>query len=122
MVNIPERELKAAHRHSMKNRQLLASGGECGCFHCLKTFAANEVTDWPDDDLTALCTRRGIDAVLSSNIDSPDRAFLQRMHDFRLEQTVRLALTDELIGLQKPTVGQQSFLNGGMVYRPANSG
>ena len=106
MVNISERELKAAHRHSMNNRQLLASGGECGCFHCLKTFAANEVTDWSDDDLTALCPRCGIDAVLSSNIDSIDRVFLQRMHDFWFEQTVRLALTDELAGLRKPTAAR----------------
>jgi NAD-dependent SIR2 family protein deacetylase len=101
MASISERELKAAHRHSMENRQLLTSGGECGCFHCLNTFAANEVTDWTNDGLTALCPRCGIDAVLSSNIDSIDRIFLQRMHDFWFGQTVRLNLSDE-VNLQKP--------------------
>lgn len=106
MVNISEHELNAAHRHSMNNRQLLASGGECGCFHCLNTFDAHEVTDWTDDDLTALCPRCGIDAVLSSNIAPIDRAFLRRMHDFWFEQTTRLDLTDELANLRKPDAGE----------------
>ena len=106
MVNISEPELKVAHRHSMHNREQLASGGECGCFHCLRTFDANEVTAWTNDDLTALCPHCGIDAVLSSRFDSINRVFLQTMHDYWFEKTVRLHLTDELASLQKPDAAE----------------
>jgi NAD-dependent SIR2 family protein deacetylase len=106
MVSISERKLNAAHRHSLNNRHLLASGGKCGCFHCLKMFDASDVTEWVHDDLTALCPRCGIDAVLSSKFDSIDPAFLHRMHDFWFEQTVRVDLSGDLATLRKPDAAE----------------
>jgi hypothetical protein len=102
MVSISERKLKAAHRHSLDNHQLLATGGECGCFHCLRTFDAGEVTEWVDDTSTALCPRCHVDAVLSSKIEPIDPDFLRRMHDYWFEQTRQIDLSGELATLQKP--------------------
>ena len=73
--------LQAAHHRSLNNRQLLSDGGECGCFYCLNTFDAGEVTHWVHDGSTALCPRCHIDSVLSSKMDSIVPTFLRRMHE-----------------------------------------
>jgi hypothetical protein len=100
MADINEPILKAAHEHSMRNREVLAQGGECGCFHCLQTFDADEVIEWVDGGATALCPRCHIDSVLSSQTDPIDPAFLRRMHSRWFEQTAKLDLTAELAKLQ----------------------
>jgi hypothetical protein len=80
MAEIDEPILQAAHRHSLDNRLLLASGGGCGCFHCLKTFDATEVTLWGGrGSATALCPYCHYDTVLSSRIDPIDPTFLAQM-------------------------------------------
>jgi hypothetical protein len=82
MVKINEPILLAAHRHSLDNRQLLASGGQCGCFHCLRTFDASEVTHWVGrGNATGLCPFCHYDTVLSSRADPIDPTFLRRMHE-----------------------------------------
>lgn len=83
---------EAAHHRSLNNRQLLSDGGECGCFYCLSTFDAGEVTDWVHDGSTALCPRCH---MLSGRVDSITPAFLQRMHEFYFERKVRVDLTAE---------------------------
>jgi hypothetical protein len=80
MVNINEPLLDAAHQHSRENRQVLAAGGACGCFHCQKTFDAADVVHWCDKNMTALCPFCHLDTVLSSRVDPIDPAFLRRMY------------------------------------------
>lgn len=94
-----EPPLEAAHRRSFRNRQLLAEGGECGCFYCLKTFDASEVTAWVHGDSTARCPHCGIDTVLSSRTDSIAPAFLQLMHARWFGRTIQLDLSAELMNL-----------------------
>jgi hypothetical protein len=106
LVNISEHKLKLAHRHSLKNRSVLVSGGECGCFHCLKTFDANEVTEWTNDGATALCPRCGIDAVLSSHVDPIDPVFLRRMHNFWFEQSAQVDLSGDRVILENSSVAE----------------
>jgi len=101
---IPESDdpmLEAAHHRSLRNRQLLSDGGECGCFYCLSTFNAGEVTEWVHDGSTALCPRCHIDSVLSGRVDSIVPAFLRRMHEFYFERKIRVDLTDEFAKLMK---------------------
>jgi NAD-dependent SIR2 family protein deacetylase len=93
--------LKAIHAHVMNNRELLGTGGECGCFYCLRTFDAKEVKRWIDNGQTALCPYCGIDAVLSSKVDPIDGAFLQRMHRYWFEQSKKIDL-NQLAGSPKP--------------------
>jgi hypothetical protein len=88
--------LETAHRQSLRNRPILASGGACGCFYCLKTFDASEVVQWVHDDWTALCPHCGIDAVLSSKACSITPAFLHSMHAHWFKRTVRIDLSTEL--------------------------
>jgi hypothetical protein len=74
--------LRVAHGRCLHNRLLLANGGRCGCFYCLKTFDANDVTEWVDEGLTARCPHCGIDAVLSEKADPIHPWFLKRMQAF----------------------------------------
>jgi len=92
-----EPALEAAHRRSFRNRPLLASGGECGCFYCLKTFDASEVVQWVHADSTARCPHCGIDAVLSARTDSVTPAFLSLMHAHWFQRTTRIDLSAELM-------------------------
>ena len=74
--------LAAAHSRSLYNRRLLANGGECGCFHCLRRFDANEVTQWGDNAETARCPHCGAATVLSAKADPVDDIFLKRMQQY----------------------------------------
>jgi hypothetical protein len=84
-------ELIAAHRHCMNNRGQLEVSSSCGCFFCKAVFPPNEVTEWCDDDQTALCPRCGIDSVLASESGFPvgDSAFLDAMHRRWFENIIR---------------------------------
>jgi len=80
--NQPRFRLRTAYNRCIHNRRLLANGGQCGCFHCLKIFDVCEVVKWADDGITALCPHCGIGAVLSEKADSIDPWFLRRMQTF----------------------------------------
>ncbi len=96
MADRNKAELDTAHRHSFRNRDMLARGGKCGCFYCLRTFDAGDVIQWVHDDATALCPLCGIDAVLSSRRASIEPAFLLQMHAHWFRHTVRVDLSDGL--------------------------
>jgi NAD-dependent SIR2 family protein deacetylase len=66
---ISEKRLQRIYQHSRLNRPFMVPGSGCRCFHCLKEFAAEEVSRWTDGGETALCPRCGIDSVLSNNAD-----------------------------------------------------
>jgi len=102
-----EPQLEAAHRQSLRNRSLIESGGECGCFYCHKTFHSSEVIMWVHDDRSALCPHCGIDAVLSSNACSIAPAFLDSMHARWFKRTARLDLSAELRRLPKSVVADR---------------
>lgn len=75
-------EVVAAHKHSIRHRSEIESSELCGCFYCGQTFAPVEITDWTDEDQTALCPRCGIDSVIGSASGYPiEGKFLARMHE-----------------------------------------
>lgn len=55
----------------------------CGCYYCISTYFASEIAEWTDGDLTPVCPRCFVDAVLSSaegyRVD--DQTYLKRRHD-----------------------------------------
>ena len=69
----------SAHKHCQKHREEVLASELCGCFYCLKTFDAQDVTEWVDKGLTARCPHCGIDAVLSEKADPIHPLFLKRM-------------------------------------------
>jgi len=71
--------IRRAYEHSRLNRQFLAPGVACRCFHCLHAFSAEQINRWTDQGSTALCPHCGIDAVLSSRADPLSDALIHRL-------------------------------------------
>lgn len=46
-------------------------GHECDCEEDGRRRSPNEITDWTDDDQTALCARCGIDSVIGGESGFP---------------------------------------------------
>jgi len=64
MKVIQKNILRIIHNHASYHKDILISEGSGHCFYCLKSFKTNEVTEWIDRGLTALCPHCGIDSVL----------------------------------------------------------
>lgn len=76
-------DVKSAHQFSSLHRRQVEASAVCGCFFCLSMFAPSEITDWVDDDQTALCPRCNIDSVIGSESGVPlSQAFLSSMRAY----------------------------------------
>jgi hypothetical protein len=80
----PDHFLKEAHEHSSYHWGELHHSAVCGCFFCCETFSFNEIEDWVDRGVTALCPECGIDAVIgdASGYAVDDADFLGAMRRF----------------------------------------
>lgn len=59
-------DLKALHQKCYRHRAAVEVSEQCGCFGCLRIFAATEITEWVrrDADQTAVCPYCESDTVL----------------------------------------------------------
>lgn len=74
-------DLVLAHRFSSKHRKELEKDSECGCFYCLAIFSPKEITEWVDNEDTAICPRCGIDSIIGESSGFPiTKEFLEAMH------------------------------------------
>ncbi len=53
-----------ALRHSLRNRDEIERSKLCGCYCCTAVFDAEEIVEWADGGVTAVCPRCGTDAVI----------------------------------------------------------
>jgi hypothetical protein len=78
-------ELKAAHQFCIINQESVKNSALCGCFHCLKMYSPDTLTD--ADLITEanglksyVCPHCGIDSVLGDQCEYPiTLAFLTAM-------------------------------------------
>lgn len=72
-----------AHKACFKNWRILKKSKTCGCFYCLRVYAASEVGDWcveRDRRQTALCPYCAVDSVIPDASGWPlDADFLKKM-------------------------------------------
>jgi uncharacterized paraquat-inducible protein A len=77
-----QERLEAAHKHCSLHRAELQTSSHCGCFYCSVIFTPVDITEWIDEEQTALCPKCGIDSVISSISGYPITTnFLHQMHD-----------------------------------------
>lgn len=76
-------DIKFAHTLCSNHRETLINAESCGCFYCLEIYSPKEISEWIDQDQTALCEKCGIDSVLPES-DQYDlsREFLEKMHEY----------------------------------------
>lgn len=71
-----------AHPYCSYHRAELEKDSICGCFYCLKIFNPQEIKEWCDGDMTALCPHCGIDSIIGESSGYPiTKEFLQEMHN-----------------------------------------
>ncbi|QWG87394.1 cytoplasmic protein [Bacillus mycoides] len=76
-----EKYFEEAHRFCSRNRNSLEKDIICGCFYCLKIFNPEEITEWWDDDDTAVYPYCGIDSIIGENSGFKiTEMFLNEMH------------------------------------------
>lgn len=76
-----EKYFEEAHRSCSRNRNYLENDTVCGCFYCLKIFNPKEITEWWDDDNTAVCPYCGIDSIIGKSSGFKiTNMFLSEMH------------------------------------------
>ena len=63
LYDIPEPYV-TAHAFSSQHRKQIQHAGKAGCFYCLAFFDPAGITEWIEEETTALCPKCGIDAVL----------------------------------------------------------
>lgn len=58
--------LRAAHKASFQNEQVMNESTMCGCFFCCRVYPVAEVVNWrPDrEGLTAICPYCWVDSVI----------------------------------------------------------
>jgi len=56
-----------APKMAMHNRNTLKD--KCGCYHCAKIFTIQDITEWTDNNDTALCPFCNVDSVISEEKD-----------------------------------------------------
>jgi hypothetical protein len=75
-------DVEQAHTHASRNRPELERSSTAGCFHCLGTYDPSAVTEWSDDDQTAVCPECGSTSVIGDAAGYPlNREFLGTMNE-----------------------------------------
>ena len=75
-----QKSLKKFHRKSRRHRSALAEATICACFYCLSEYPVQQITEWTDNEETAICPCCGVDAVLGFNETVADQQLLRDMH------------------------------------------
>lgn len=79
-------DLEGAHNHCTNNEEELSRSVLCGCFYCLVTYPATQVTEFVDEipgRRTALCPKYDIDSVIgdASGVELTTE-FLRKMKNY----------------------------------------
>ena len=81
-MNICNEAAIEAHEFS-KNHHDIVHDQWCGCFYCLKIFHPTEITEWWDNETTAVCPYCGVDSVIGESSGFMITImFLKEMHDY----------------------------------------
>ncbi|WP_104990366.1 hypothetical protein [Deinococcus sp. NW-56] len=77
-----EVRVRYVHGFCTNHRKAVLASERCGCFYCERFFNPSEITEWIDEEQTALCPLCDIDAVLpESKTYTLDSHLLAAMHE-----------------------------------------
>jgi NAD-dependent SIR2 family protein deacetylase len=76
-------ETAKLHKAASFHRFEIFHSEYCSCFSCGKSFTPQQIVEWTDKDMTALCPYCKMDAVLPSYNDTPtDDATLEALNQY----------------------------------------
>ncbi|WP_202410247.1 hypothetical protein [Pseudomaricurvus sp. HS19] len=97
--------LSALHKQSLRNRKHQSTAHQCGCFFCLSIFDASRVTQFWDDETTAVCPLCGIDSVIyDSQVESLTPGLLQALKRYAWNDLIDADTTDVRVVYQSVDV------------------
>jgi hypothetical protein len=74
-------------KRSFKNKSLIKSCNNCGCYNCKNIISSKEIKIWTDNWETAICPKCGIDSIIPESSDFKlNEEFLSEVHDYWLKQ------------------------------------
>jgi Zn finger protein HypA/HybF involved in hydrogenase expression len=56
-----------APKLAINNRTTLNLSTLCGCYHCAEIYNPSEITEWTDNNQTAICPKCKVDAVIAQS-------------------------------------------------------
>ena len=122
-MSFTKQSLRDAHRHCTGNEAEIAASQVAGCFYCLNSYPASEVTEFLAEERTALCPKCPVDSVIGDASGWPvgDPAFLSAMHEFWFERTVSLpeAAVRISVGQTKNWIGR--LLGAGSIKKKTDA-
>ena len=74
------------HSFSLRNKDQITKSKHAGCFHCLSNIPIDNIKDWVDKDLTALCPMCNIDSLLPDSEVELSNDLLKSMHTYWFEE------------------------------------
>jgi len=73
--------LEEDYNFSIENDFVLRFSNKAGCFSCINVFKVSKITEWIDDNTTAICPECGVDSVLPDSMVDICKKHLQKIHD-----------------------------------------
>ena len=67
--NLDKMKLEKLHSYASNNKKMIEESEYCYCFHCMKKMNSNEITNYLENENTALCPYCSIDSIIPDNID-----------------------------------------------------
>jgi NAD-dependent SIR2 family protein deacetylase len=61
--------MKKLHAYCTCNRNIIENSNKCYCFHCGKIFEKDDIKEYIDNGVTALCPDCGVDSVIPDSVD-----------------------------------------------------
>ena len=61
--------IEEATRIAWKNRSKIKEDTVCSCYYCLSKYDGGEISEYLDNEQTAVCPKCGIDSVIPEDVD-----------------------------------------------------
>ena len=104
MTSISKETLKDIHNHSFKNKEEILHSKRCVCFHCFKTYDADDIDTYLGEDdgkETALCPLCITDTVIG---DACGYELTDEVVDALADQYLNGLTRDEMNGFNGPEI------------------
>ena len=79
--------VKEAALYAFRNKTKLSESEKAGCYNCCAVFPTNEITEWTDDNETAICPKCNVDAVLADVMVPLNEENLKSINQYWFKRT-----------------------------------
>lgn len=60
--------IEKSRKLSFKNKDKIANSSQVSCYYCCRTYSADDIKEWVDDGLTAICPYCSVDSVIPDDV------------------------------------------------------